>query len=199
MYQWKTRDSSVKVIYLAPFGIIDEEVLTTLEICLWQIFGFEVKRMPPHPEPTRALDAATNQYNSAYYLKDILDRVPDDAVRVLGITTNDLFIPMLSFVFGHAQLNGPASVISLARLHQTFYRLPENKQIFFHRVMKEAVHELGHTFGLIHCTNTLCAMSLSNVIQQVDKKTEELCVNCSILFEDITKQIHRENGMEIQR
>jgi archaemetzincin len=63
--------------------------------------------------------------------------------------------------------------------------------------MKEAVHELGHTFGLIHCSDARCAMSLSNAIQQVDKKTEELCTNCSILFGDITKHIRRGNGMEI--
>jgi archaemetzincin len=187
----------VKAIYLAPFGIIDEEVMSTLEIGIWQIFGYEVKRMSNLAYPISAFDPKTEQYNSTPFLKDLIRQVPKDAVKVLGITNCDLFIPMLSFVFGHAQLNGPVAAISLARLHQKFYHLPENKNLFLHRVMKEAVHELGHTFGLIHCSDARCAMSLSNAIQQVDKKTEELCTNCSILFGDITKHIRRGNGMEI--
>ncbi len=189
----------MKAIYLAPFGTIDEEVLSTLEICIWQIFGYEVKRMSNLSDPSFAFDPKTKQYNSTPFLKDLIQRVPHDAVKILGMTNYDIFIPMLSFVFGHAQVNGPAAVISLARLRQEFYHLPENKNLFLNRVMKEAVHELGHTFGLLHCADARCAMSLSNAIQQVDKKTEELCSNCSILFEDITKQIRRGNGMEIKQ
>ncbi len=188
----------MKAIYLVPFGIIEDEVMSTLEICVWQIYGFEVRRMSKLPEPDFAYDRQTNQYSSALLLKNLLGQIPKDAVRVLGVTNCDLFIPMLSFVFGHAQLNGPVSVISLARLHQKFYHLPENRELFLHRVMKEAVHELGHTFGLIHCADVRCAMSLSNAIQQVDKKTEELCTNCSILFEEFNKQLHRSNRMEMQ-
>jgi archaemetzincin len=187
----------VNVIYIIPYGRIDEELLSSLEVCLWQVFGLDVKRCPALPDPSYAFDQKTGQWNSSLILKDLLRRVPADAVRVLGITEHDLFIPMLSFVFGHAQLNGPAAVISLSRLRQEFYRLPANVPLLQHRMMKEAVHELGHTFGLVHCPDTRCAMSLSNAIQHVDKKSEELCHNCSILFEDFTKHIRRTNGMEI--
>jgi archaemetzincin len=189
----------VKAIYLAPMGVIEETVLETLEVCLWQIFGFEVRRMHPLPDPQYAYDSAAQQYSSTLILKSMIRFIPKDAVRMLGITQRDLFIPMLSFVFGHAQVNGPAAVISLERLRQEFYHLPHNDAVFLHRVMKEAVHEVGHTFGLIHCPDTRCAMSLSNAIQHVDKKSEELCVNCSILFNDITQHIRRDNGMEIRR
>lgn len=189
----------MSAIYLMPFGTIDEDLFGPLEVCLWQVFGLDVKRMPPLPDPSFAFEQKSGQWNSTLILKDLVRRVPDDAVRVLGITERDLFIPMLSFVFGHAQLNGPAAVISLSRLRQEFYRLPANVPLFHHRVMKEAVHELGHTFGLVHCPDTRCAMSLSNAIQQVDKKNEELCSNCSILFDDITKHIRRTNGMEMQQ
>lgn len=181
----------MKAIYLVPMGSIDDEVMETLGVCLWQIFGFEVKRMPAQPEPVYAYDNQTHQYSSTALLKNLLNNIPDDAVRVLGVTTCDLFIPMLSFVFGHAQVNGTAAVISLARLHQSFYHLPENREVFLHRVMKEAVHELGHTFGLIHCSDQRCAMSLSNAIQQVDRKSGELCANCSILFDDAIHTMRR--------
>jgi len=189
----------VNAIYLAPFGMIDDEILSTLEVCLWQVYGFDVRQMPPVMDPAAALDKKNNQYNSALILKEMLKNVPRDAEKVLGITNVDLFIPMLSFVFGHAQLNGRVAVISLARLHQNFYHLSENRQLFLHRVMKEAVHEIGHTFGLTHCPDMACAMSLSNAIQFVDKKTGELCSNCSILFEESTTHSRRTNGMEMQQ
>lgn len=186
----------MNAIYLAPFGLIDADVLEILETCLWQIFGFEVKRINNLPEPDFAFDKIANQYSSTLILREIVKQIPDDAERVLGITKHDLFIPMLSFVFGHAQVNGKAAVISLARLQQNFYHLPENRHLFLHRVMKEAVHELGHTFGLLHCSDVQCAMSLSNTIQQVDKKNEELCTNCSILFEDSINHMRRISDAE---
>lgn len=186
----------MKAIYLSPFGMIDESALSALEESCWQVFGYEVKRLEQVPEPIFALNTTLNQCNSALVLKDILGRIPKDAVRVLGVTNQDLFIPMLSFVFGHAQLNGPAAVISLARLHPMFYRLPNNNELFVRRVVKEAVHELGHTFGLIHCQDPLCAMFLSNAIQQVDLKKGELCDNCSILFDETAKQLRRTSGRE---
>ena len=186
----------MSAIYLVPVGSIEDEVMKTLEACLWQIFGFEVKRMPAMEDPVYAYDRQTQQYSSTLILKEILKNIPKDAVRVLGITDRDLFIPMLSFVFGHAQVNGQAAIISLARLRQEFYGLPvedstrrENRLLFLYRAMKEAVHELGHTFGLVHCADTSCAMSLSNTIQQVDRKTEELCKNCTILLEENVRQI----------
>lgn len=189
----------MKAIYLVPFGEIEEEALSTLELTLWQIFGFDVRRSEPLPDPAYAFDGTTGQYSSTLILRELITRVPKDSVRVLGITQHDLFIPMLSFVFGHAQVNGPAAIISLARLRQSFYHLPENRELFLHRVMKEAVHELGHSFGLLHCADTRCAMSLSNAIQHVDKKTEELCANCSILFDDISSHMRRMNGTENQQ
>ena len=186
----------MKAIYLSPFGPVEEEALTALEESCWQIFGFEVKRTGQFPEPMFALNEATRQFSSALLLKDLLTRIPTDAVKVLGVTNKDLYIPMLSFVFGHAQLNGPAAVISLARLQPKFYRMPENRELFIRRTVKEAVHELGHTFGLIHCSDPHCAMSLSNAIQQVDVKKGELCSNCAISFEESVKHIRRLDGME---
>lgn len=171
-------------IYLIPFGPIEDELLLELEIGLWQVFGFNMKRLPAFPDPDYALDPKANQWSSIPILKHLLQARPVDAVRVLGITERDLFIPMLSFVYGHAQLSGPAAVISLARLRQKFYRLPPNDPLLHHRAMKEAVHELGHTFGLVHCSDPECAMSLSNSIRMVDAKRPELCTNCSELLEE---------------
>jgi archaemetzincin len=174
----------VKAISIVALGAVHEEVLSALEMCLWQSFGFEIRRLDPEPEPKYAMDSQRGQYSSVLMLRNLVGRVSSEDIRLIGVTEKDLFIPMLSFVFGQAQLSGPAAVVSLARLRQEFYGLPANQVLLISRAIKEAVHEVGHTFGLTHCADTGCPMSLSNNIRHVDTKGEELCKNCSILLEE---------------
>jgi archaemetzincin len=108
--------------------------------------------------------------------------------KVLGIASVDLFVPVLTFVFGQAQLGNRAAVLSTYRLHQDFYGLPEDEDLFFHRCEKEAVHELGHTFGLVHCRDSECVMHLSNAIEQVDQKTAAFCEVCKERWEESVRQ-----------
>src|SRR5208337_5055096 len=103
---------------------------------------------------------------------------PNDATRILGLTEVDLAIPMLTFVFGQAQLDGPVAVVSLCRLRQEFYGLPGEDKVLRERVAKELLHELGHTFGLTHCVEPKCAMSLATHIGLVDNKEERYCAHC---------------------
>ena len=102
---------------------------------------------------------------------------PPDASRLLVVTDVDLAIPMLSFLFGQAQLDGRVAVVSLCRLQQEFYGLPQGTSVR-ERLTKEVLHEMGHTFGLIHCSEQKCAMSLSTHIGMVDTKSEQYC--CSL-------------------
>lgn len=111
-------------------------------------------------------------------MKMLAQHAPRDAYRVLGVTGVDLAIPMLSFLFGQAQCEGPIAIISLCRLQQEFYGLPAEEGLLRERVVKEALHELGHTFGLTHCANTKCAMSLATHIGLVDAKEEHYCARC---------------------
>jgi archaemetzincin len=117
-------------------------------------------------------------------LRDLASRVLPDAVRVLGVTGVDLFIPMLSFVYGQAQVGGRTAVISSARLRPEFYGAHPVAARTIGRGITEAVHELGHTFGLLHCRDPHCPMSLSHTLIQVDAKGEELCVGCARLLDD---------------
>jgi archaemetzincin len=112
------------------------------------------------------------------------ERVPVDAMRLLGIVDRDIFIPMLTFVFGQAQLNGEVALVSLTRLRQESYGLPPDAGLFLDRACTEAVHELGHTFGLVHCRDVACAMSLSTSIEHVDAKAASLCPSCGRLLRD---------------
>ena len=89
-----------------------------------------------------------------HILRSLLNLKPEGENRLLGITDVDLFIPMLSFVLGQAQLGGPTAVVSVARLRQEFYGLPPDLPLLRARAVKEAVHEIGHTFGLTHCADS---------------------------------------------
>lgn len=130
-------------------------------------------RIPDHSfEPDR------NQYHSTKILKDLVREAPHDAFRILGVIEKDLCIPILTFVYGEAQLNGVGALVSLARLRQEFYGVRPDEEIFRNRLHKEALHELGHTFGLVHCPHVECLMHLSNTILDVDRKGRTFCRHC---------------------
>ncbi|HQQ78724.1 MAG TPA: archaemetzincin family Zn-dependent metalloprotease [Thermoanaerobaculia bacterium] len=126
--------------------------------------------------PEDAFDARRGQHSSTRILAWLQER-REGAHRVLGVTDADLFIPILTFVFGEAQLGGRAAVVSTARLGDTPLIPGEPARIAL-RLQKEAVHELGHTFGLLHCADARCAMARSPSLRHVDEKSPVLCRAC---------------------
>jgi archaemetzincin len=99
--------------------------------------------------------------------------------KVIMITEVDLFVPVLTFVFGEAQLNGKHSVVSVCRLHEEFYSGISDDDLLFQRTMKEILHELGHLFGLLHCIDWDCVMHSSQGIEEVDIKGNFYCKSCA--------------------
>jgi archaemetzincin len=174
----------VSAIDLIAIGYVEENILLAVNAALWDTFGFEVRRVADMAIQDSAFDNQRRQYNSELILRTLYDTRPAQSLRILGITGGDLFIPMLSFVFGQAQLNGPVAIISFARLYQEFYHLPGNELLTLKRIIKEAIHEVGHTFGLTHCMNTACPMSLSTSITHLDSKGAELCDSCRIVLRE---------------
>ncbi len=176
-------------IYLSPVGNVVEETLTVTARFISEMFGFDAVRHTSFPEPDFAFDVRRGQYSSTLILQNLTKVCPPDAVRFLAMTEADLFIPMVTFVFGQAQLSGKVALVSLARLSQDFYGLPGNNDLKIHRAWKEVAHELGHTFGLVHCRDRSCIMSLSTEILQIDLKSEDFCQGCwAILSEELAAQ-----------
>ncbi|MGC8998360.1 MAG: archaemetzincin family Zn-dependent metalloprotease [Candidatus Bathyarchaeia archaeon] len=130
--------------------------------------------------PHEAFDEARGQYRSDM----ILGRVASYAEkaknlnRVLGVVDADIYVSGLNFVFGEAECPGKAALISLWRLRPEFYGASPNFELFIERGTKEAVHELGHTFGLAHCKNPYCVMYFSNSIFETDRKKGVFCNVC---------------------
>ena len=98
--------------------------------------------------------------------------------KVLVITDVDIFVPALTFIFGEAQLNGKHSILSVCRLHEEFYSGVSNENLLLTRTIKEALHELGHNYGLRHCIDWDCVMHSSNGIEEVDIKGNTFCKKC---------------------
>jgi len=170
----------VKTLYVLPVGKVPARALEWVDQTLAEWFPMPMQRLEIIAVPAESYDAKRGQYQSVEILKAIARNAPDDAARVLGITEADLAIPTLTFLFGQAQLDGLVAVVSLARLRQEFYELPADAGLFRERLVKEVLHELGHTFGLTHCHDPKCVMSLATHIGLVDRKDERYCMNCGI-------------------
>ncbi len=134
--------------------------------------------------PEDSYDKFKNQYNSGVVIKTLKNEKGEDD-KVVGITSNDLYYKDLNFVFGLTEEN--VCIVSTARLDPQFYGNSANFELLINRTLKEVVHEVGHMFGLKHCTNPLCVMSFSSSISYVDDKKDEFCKDCTlkISMEDI--------------
>jgi len=168
----------VNRIQLLPLGCFPVENLMDLSAGLRKSFGAPCEVLPVEPEPAGAFNFARQQYCSTQILAFLRKFGIPENERILGVTAVDLYIPILTFVFGEAQLRGTCAVVSFHRLRQEFYGLPANSVVLRERLLKEAVHELGHTLPLAHCEDYQCVMSPSHGVEWIDLKTSQFCNSC---------------------
>lgn len=168
-----------ETLFLVPLEQIDQQILEKLRNCLAEIFPVHVQISNPLALPKGAYNPKRNQYNSSAILSYLLSQI-EEYDRLLAVTNLDLFTHGLNFVFGEADIIHRIVIISVIRLRQEFYDLHEDSALFFNRTLKEAVHELGHTYGMTHCPNSKCVMHFSNSLLDTDKKNYKFCENCQL-------------------
>ncbi len=169
----------MKLLQLLAIGDVDVRLLEELGPRLSEQFRVPWDVLPAMIDPQFAFHAERQQYHSTEILARVRALAREDSWRILGITGHDLYIPILTFVFGEAQMGGTAAVVSTHRLRQEFYGLEADDDLVAERLLKEAVHELGHTLELRHCDDYRCAMASSHGVEWIDLKEYLLCAECS--------------------
>ena len=156
---------------------VSADLLGSVAISLAGTFRMECRVRPERLDVSGSRDRARNQYYSTAILQQ-MKPLAEEGVRLLAVTSLDLYVPVLTFVFGEAQLGGTCAIVSTRRLREEFYGLLPREDLLQERLLKEAVHELGHTFGLRHCDDWRCVMTSSHAVERLDVKTAEFCYSC---------------------
>jgi len=166
-------------IILLPVGTVEKFILEILSDAISRTFNCPVAIHEKMNVPEEAYNRTRNQYSSSQILEKMRSFVKlEKGEKALGVADVDLYVQGLNFVFGEADLGGRLAIISLTRLKQSFYGLPDDRSLFLHRAIKEAVHELGHVYGLGHCPDFRCVMHFSNSLLDTDRKSACFCPRC---------------------
>lgn len=168
----------MKPLQLLAIGEVADGLLRCLASGMEQALRIPCQILPAVLDPAPAFHAERGQFHSSEILARMQEFAGADCWRLLGIAEVDLYIPILTFVFGEAQMGGPCALVSAHRLRQEFYTLVPDETLLQQRLLKEALHEVGHTCDLTHCTNYACAMASSHAVEWIDLKEAALCPVC---------------------
>ena len=180
-----SKKTKAMFLFVINCGEVDKAVLERLVQGLEGVMGSSVRVGEGFMDVEIAYNESRRQYCCSFLLDRVSKIEEPEALRVLGVADVDLYAPPLKFVFGEASLGGREAVISLKRLRPEFYGQDADEELFALRTLKEAVHELGHTFGLSHCPGTECVMHFSNSLADTDKKAERFCPRCESQYKNV--------------
>ena len=169
-------------VQIVRVGSVASEAVTAISAAVESGLGCRAEIDSAVLDPDETYDPARGQYYSTELLHRLDAHRWPHVDKILGVTDVDLFIPILTFVFGEALLDRAPAVISLKRLYPQFYGLPKDPALVLERAKTEALHEIGHTFGLIHCPQYDCIMHASRVADEIDLKGPDFCADCTALL-----------------
>lgn len=172
-------------ITLVSFGFFEKEILDGVAEAVRLEFDHPVRIREGHVDISEHFDAGRRQYNANKLLHLVDSLTFPHTKKTIGLFNIDLFIPILTYIFGQAALGGHSGIASLYRLNNEYYGMEPDKLILMERFRKEVVHELGHTFGLIHCNSPICVMRSSTYVEDIDQKEVHLCPRCSAQIKEI--------------
>jgi archaemetzincin len=165
-------------IELLSFGYFGDYFLEKIADSVSREFNIPVHIKEGHLDLSEFYDPARRQYNGNLLLKKVDTQCASESMKTFGLFYIDLFIPILTYIFGQAFLGGRTAIASIYRLSNERYGLKEIDNYLLTRFTKEVIHELGHTFGLIHCHVPGCIMGSSTYVEDIDQKSSNLCIKC---------------------
>ncbi len=181
-------NKSSPIIGLTFIDFEDKWLLTPIADAISSFFKCRVKPFPFIEDIEFAYHEGRGQYFSTAILEEMDKRLPGDFLKIIALTRKDLFIPILTYVFGEAQLGGRCAILSSFRLNPVS-RSPDNLVLYQKRIIKEVLHELGHTFNLTHCRDKRCIMHYCRRLRDIDEKEAMFCRYCSLFLEDELKRL----------
>jgi archaemetzincin len=192
--------SEEHILVISPIGQldVDRDFLEHLGKEIRSVFGYPTDIRPLLEEKDLWVDPVRKQCHSTPILDALATLVPPEAIKILAVTKVDLFIPILTHVYGEAQLGGKACILSTYRFSEG---LIPGADILADRIFKEAIHELGHTFSLRHCQDASCVMHYCRGVKEVDRKSNQFCRYCAVLLKDEMKKLakgHQRSGISNQ-
>ena len=170
----------MNLVHLLPVGTIGKSLLESLSDSLPEYLPIRCEILSSALDPAAAYHGERQQFHSSEILQHIHQHISNGCWRLLAVADVDLYIPILKYVFGEAQVGGPCALVSAHRLHQEFYGLAPDTELLQQRLLKESVHELGHTFGLHHCQDYRCAMASAHAVEWIDLRGSSLCDECRV-------------------
>lgn len=165
-------------IILVSCGLFEKKLTGKVAEDVTREFRYPVELRECSLDISHFYNPGRRQYDANKLLTAICQRAPLGEIRVMGMVRVDLYIPILTYIFGQAKLNGYAGLASLYRLRNEHYGLDKNYPLLIERFSKVIIHELGHTFGLIHCSNPVCVMRSSTYVEDLDQKEKTFCLRC---------------------
>jgi len=169
---------NLQTITLISFGYFEKDFLEQIVESVQHEFNCSLNLKDGHIDLSEFYDPGRRQYNGNSLLKQVDALAPPESDKTIGLFNVDLFIPILTFIFGQAFLRGRSGITSMYRLNNTSYGMEMDVRLLLDRFIKEIIHELGHTFGLIHCHNATCVMRSSTYVEDIDQKRQHFCVKC---------------------
>ena len=169
-------------IILICFGTFEQDVTSWIAEDITREFQYRVELVEKNPDLSKYYSPGRRQYDANSIMKVVSDMSPAHAVKTIGLLKVDLFIPILTYIFGQAALSGNTAIASIYRLRNELYGLKQNYILQIDRLRKVVIHELGHTFGLIHCINPNCIMRSSTYVEDLDQKGIGFCSNCQAVL-----------------
>ena len=168
----------MNLVHLLAVGKADRSLLEDLRSAIPRYLPVTCEILQLDLDPGSCYHPERQQYHSSEILGRMRELVGPEEWRLLAIAEVDLYIPILKYVFGEAQVGGPCALVSYHRLRQEFYGLEPDHALLRERLLKECVHELGHTLDLRHCQDYRCAMASSHAVEWIDLRDTLLCEAC---------------------
>ena len=132
--------------------------------------------------PVEAFQHHRSQYDAGLVLKYLAQFSFPDHSRILAVTDVDLCTPILTYVFGQAELGRRMAVVSNFRLKSGEDGTVVSKGVYYERMAKIALHELAHTFSLYHCETPKCLMQITPRVTQLDELDIIFCDRCKFML-----------------